>query len=42
MKAVFEIINSNSLEKSGNLTQDIKGEIEFKNVCFSYPSKPNI
>lgn len=42
MTSVFEIIGSNSLENSGNSKQEIRGEIEFKNVCFSYPSKPDI
>ena len=41
IKTVFKIIKNNTEEISGTKKNEIKGEIEFKNVSFSYPSKPD-
>ena len=39
---IFKITSENMIETSGNLKSDFKGEIQFKNVSFAYPSKPDI
>ena len=50
-RSVFRILNStseiNALEESNKdkinlVDKDFKGKIEFKNVSFSYPTKPNL
>ena len=50
-KSVYRILNSsteiNALEESNKdkinlVDKDFKGKIEFKNVSFSYPTKPNL
>ena len=38
---ILKITKDKMLETSGDIKNDFKGEIEFKNVSFEYPSKPD-
>uniref|UniRef100_A0A8D0GPQ2 Uncharacterized protein n=1 Tax=Sphenodon punctatus TaxID=8508 RepID=A0A8D0GPQ2_SPHPU len=43
---VYKIINKprliDSSSKEGYVPEKLRGEIEFKNICFSYPSRPDV
>ncbi|XP_053570110.1 ATP-binding cassette sub-family B member 5 [Bombina bombina] len=43
---IFNVIDQkstiDSFSRDGHKPDNIKGNVEFKNVCFSYPSRPNV
>ncbi|KAM7540742.1 hypothetical protein Aperf_G00000040567 [Anoplocephala perfoliata] len=40
--AIIDRVPSINLEKHGQILENFKGEIEFKNVNFSYPTRPDV